>query len=233
MASQGLDNQLSFTLPEGVSINFVPAGLIVRASAYLIDFTIRMLIIVVLGMALSVFGKAGQGLLFILYFVVSWGYYIYFEGKNGQTPGKKKFNLQVVQDNGLPTRFSHIVLRNLLRAADAFPFFYITGLSTMALNKRFKRIGDWAAGTLVVYQEPLVKEQEKSEQVQVLAPKVQLTTEEQQTLISFAERSQSFSQARQDELAAILGTSLFPDQTEKITSEQLKALAKYYAGQAI
>jgi hypothetical protein len=59
----------------------------------------------------------------------------------------------VVMDSGLPLTPGASVIRNLLRAADFLPFLYAAGAACMLLRADFKRLGDIAAGTLVVYAE--------------------------------------------------------------------------------
>ncbi len=230
MQYQGSDNKIYRALPEGVSVNLIPAGIAVRSIAYLIDFLIRAVVIISCGIVFSYMGNVGEGLLLLLYFIVSWGYYIYFEAKNGQTPGKKKVNLRIVQDNGLPAKLSHIVLRNLLRSADAFPFAYCLGLAVMVSGKESKRIGDWAAGTLVVYDEdPKIKMLTKEYDSKV--PNFNLSTEEQQAVIAFSQRSYELSPSRQAELANILSKQLAVSDEE--ATQKLKEIAQYYAGQKI
>jgi len=180
--------------------------------------------------AFSFMGDVGTGLILLLYFTLSWGYYIYFEAKNGQTPGKKKLNLRIVQDNGLPPKLSHIVLRNLLRSADAFPFVYCLGLVVMVSGKESKRIGDWAAGTIVVYdKDPQINTltQEYASKV----PNFSLSTEEQLAVIAFSQRSSELSKSRQAELANILSKQLAV--TDDEASQKLNEIAQYYAGQEI
>lgn len=228
--TQGLNNSINNALPEGVSITLTPAGISVRTKAYLFDFLIRALVMLVFGFVFSFMGKAGQGILLVLYFIISWGYYIVFESLNGQTPGKKRYKLQVVQDNGLPCKLPNIVLRNLLRPADSFPFAYFVGLIVMALNNKYKRLGDWAAGTMVVYLEDK-KLNLVSQTKDILPPKFDLSTEEQLAIIQFFERSEELSQARQAELASILSAVLKAEGSE--ASDKLKAIARFYAGQEI
>lgn len=230
MYQQGIDNKLARILPEGVSINIVPAGIAVRTSAYLIDFLIRAVVLIVSGILLSFLGKAGEGIFLVIYFVVTWGYYIFFELKYGQTPGKKRYNLKVVQDNGLPIQLSHAVLRNLLRSADAFPVAYILGVLTMVFGKQFKRIGDWGAGTIVIYQQPSATVKLPNTDVALPSP-VALSTEEQQAIIAFAERSDELSTARQNELANLLVEPLAIE--GEAANERLKKIAQHYVGQEI
>ena len=124
MLQQGLDNQHLVQLPEGISIAITPAGLLARSCAYLIDFSIRLIISIAIIWIFSNFDESGWGVILILLFIINWGYNILFESRGGQTIGKKRMKLRVVQDNGLPASLSQIVIRNLLRAVDLFPVAY-------------------------------------------------------------------------------------------------------------
>ena len=230
MNYQGLDNQSLHKLPEGVSINLTPAGIAIRSCAYLYDFLIRSVIVALFAFIFQFFGDSGIGLSLIVYFCISWGYYIFFEAKNGTTPGKKKFKLKVVQDNGLPANLQNIIIRNLIRPADSFPFAYALGLVTMAFGKEFKRIGDWAAGTIVIYDDD-VSYADISTNGEVSAPNILLSTEEQQVVISFAERSEKLSTDRQVEIANLLSKQL--NHVDESANEKLKQMARFYVGQEI
>lgn len=230
MLYQGLDNRIYRRLPEGVSIQVTPAGLAVRVSAYLYDLLFRSAVFLCFSLVFSQLGKVGEGLLLVVFFVISWGYYIFFECRDGRTPGKKKFKLRVVQDNSLPVTPSQVVLRNLIRPADSFPFLYILGVLVMSNNRLFKRLGDWAAGTIVVHEHVQPDSETKfSEQSE--APEFLLSTEDQQTIIAFAEHSQFLSEARQAELANILEKKL--KATDQSAAEKLKRIAQYYVGQDV
>lgn len=84
-------------------------------------------------------------------FAISFLYPIVFEWfAAGRTPGKMALNLQVMDQQGLRLRFSQVVVRNLLRAVDALPAFYLVGGLSGLLTARAQRLGDVAAGTIVV-----------------------------------------------------------------------------------
>jgi len=92
----------------------------------------------------------GIGVVVVL-FLIQFGYFMFFEIiLNGQTPGKRLFGLRVIKDNGFPLAPLDSVIRNLVRIIDFFPFAYGVGLVTMFMNVRAKRLGDFAASTLVV-----------------------------------------------------------------------------------
>ncbi|MGB6902047.1 MAG: RDD family protein, partial [Acidobacteriaceae bacterium] len=85
--------------------------------------------------------------------LLRWGYYTVFEAFwNGQTPGKKLCKLRVIRDSGRQITFFESLTRNLIRVIDSLPGFYAIGIVTMLCNRRSKRLGDFAAGTLVVHE---------------------------------------------------------------------------------
>jgi uncharacterized RDD family membrane protein YckC len=87
----------------------------------------------------------------LLAFLFLWGYYIYFETSwNGQTPGKRWAGIRVIRQNGMPVTLGEVVIRNLIRFIDFLPILYGVGIVTMFADGRSRRLGDLAAGTLVV-----------------------------------------------------------------------------------
>ena len=87
----------------------------------------------------------------LLNFCVFWGYYIVFElAWGGRTPGKRVAKIRIVRADGGPAGASEIVVRNLVRMIDMLPVGYLIGLITMLANRQARRLGDFAAGTLVV-----------------------------------------------------------------------------------
>ena len=100
----------------------------------------------------GLFGAIVLILLFLGTFFLIWGYYMVFEIVwSGQTPGKRALGLRVIRENGYPLRAGDAVVRNLIRILDGPPFFgAVLGSLVMLCNDRAKRIGDFAAGTIVV-----------------------------------------------------------------------------------
>jgi len=87
----------------------------------------------------------------LLFFFLSIGYSILFEWFwRGQTVGKRVVGLRVVDAQGLRLQFSQIVVRNLLRVADALPVLYLVGGIACLASRRSQRLGDFAANTVVV-----------------------------------------------------------------------------------
>ncbi|MCG8617700.1 MAG: RDD family protein [Desulfobacterales bacterium] len=199
----GIDTVKRYETPEGVVIRLKVAGPVSRACAWLVDLSIKVGLCLVIAIILGILGHAGQGIILIFIFLIEWFYPVIFELYWGATPGKKSMNLMVVQDNCTPVSFTASVLRNLLRAADFFPFFYGAGLVTMVCNKDFKRLGDIAAGTLVVYDTP-GRTVNKIAEAQPKQPPADLRVNEQRTILDFSERSIYLSKERRIELAEIL-----------------------------
>ena len=164
-----LDSRIEIVTPENIAFQYVLAGPFRRLPAFLIDCAIRavaLLALFLFGTLTSIVGATGFGLgmALVVWFVLSWFYGGIFETLwNGQTPGKRLFNLRVLSLDGQPINALQAVLRNVLRDADALPIIgfsvefglplYILGLTVMAANDRFQRLGDLAAGTIVVVEQ--------------------------------------------------------------------------------
>jgi uncharacterized RDD family membrane protein YckC len=97
------------------------------------------------------------GFVVLIEFLVYWGFYIFFEMLwNGQSPGKRWTGLRVIHNNGDPINLPESVIRNLVRMIDMLPSFYGLGLVIMFIDSRSRRLGDLAAGTLVVYDKDFI-----------------------------------------------------------------------------
>jgi len=198
---QMLDTVRTFETPESIDLQLRVAGPTVRAAAWFIDMLIRTVVYIALGMFSGYLGEMGTGLLLLSIFLLEWFYPVFFEVfKMGATPGKKRMGIRVVSDNGTPVNWNASVIRNLLRAADILPFLYGFGLITMFLNRDFKRLGDLAAGTLVIYSETK-QERGAIPAAEALPPPFPLSIDEQRAILDFAERSAYLSTQRQEELA--------------------------------
>lgn len=179
-----------------------------RSLAFALDLGLRGLILGILLTALALLGNLGIGLGSLLLFLVSWWYMVLFEVLNqGRSPGKQIMGLRVVQDDGTPIGWSSSLIRNLLRFVDLLPFGYFLGAVSCLQHPQFKRLGDLAAGTLVVYrEEPPAYPQ--LPQVQALRLPFALEPVEQRAILAFAERQGELSTERINELAAILAVPL-------------------------
>ncbi|MFK3792549.1 MULTISPECIES: RDD family protein [Pseudomonas] len=223
-----LDTRYQVETPEGIDLPLRPAGLLVRTLAYGLDLGIRALVMGVLFVALGFFGEIGIGLGSILLFLISWWYMVLFEVLNqGRSPGKQMMGLRVVQDDGTPIGWSASLTRNLLRFADMLPFAYFLGAISCLQHPAFKRLGDLAAGTLVIYREQTVERPQLPPATPRSAP-FALSLDEQRAILGFAERQAQLSAERTQELAAILAQPLHVP-TAQATAE-LNGIARGFLG---
>ncbi|MGH8491594.1 MAG: RDD family protein [Moraxellaceae bacterium] len=224
-----LDTRLALATPEGVDLTLVPAGAMVRVSAFAIDLLIRGGILFALAMMAGLLGKLGNGLFLLMLFLVEWFYPVLFELFNhGATPGKKAMGICVVESDGRPVGFAASVIRNLLRTADFLPFLFGFGLLFMLFHPRFQRLGDLAAGTLVVWA-PVAIKVPVLPAAAIAAPTCKLRLVEQQALIAFAERSPRLSPSRQQELANILEP--LTQAANERGVQKLQGMARWLAGE--
>lgn len=176
MQNDPLREQYTIDTPENVTVGYTVAGIGSRFVGALIDTTLIVLALLALNIGVMLLvasiGRSGAGavadaaldesdpgwvtgLIIALYallnFAVVWGYYLGFELRwAGQSPGKRVAGTQVVRSNGAPAGFGESAIRNVVRLIDFLPFAYGVGLVTMICNSQARRLGDYAAGTLVV-----------------------------------------------------------------------------------
>ncbi|WP_094705724.1 RDD family protein [Hahella sp. CCB-MM4] len=219
-----LDTAVAIETPEGIDFDLVPSGPIARVLAYLADLLIRGVVMIALSIFLGLLGDFGGGLYLVFYFFLEWLYPVVFEVTRGATPGKMWLDLKVVHDDGTPVTLSSSLLRNLLRTADFLPLFYATGLISMLCNDQFKRLGDIAAGTLVVRISKPRQPARQELPPPSLSP-VPLNQAEQAAVIQFTLRHDVLSKPRQAELAGILESMLLgmPGDTQSVTSSTEEA----------
>jgi uncharacterized RDD family membrane protein YckC len=141
--------------PEGISFTLLLASPVTRFLAWIIDFLAIMALDSALQSALQITGVLGadfaQAAGILGYFVLSTGYGIVLEWRlRGQTLGKRVLGLRVMDAQGLRLDFSQIVIRNLLRAVDLLPIFYLVGGMVSVFTRNAQRLGDLAANTIVV-----------------------------------------------------------------------------------
>jgi len=203
-----LDTRYQVETPEGIDLHLRPAGLVPRALAFAIDLAIRGLILTVVFIVLGLLGQFGMGLGTILLFLVTWWYMVLFEVLNqGRSPGKQMLGLRVVHDDGTPIGWAASLTRNLLRFVDILPFGYTLGIISCLNHSAFKRLGDIAAGTLVVYRDAPLSKPQLTDAAPLPAP-FPLSLGEQRAILGFAERGSQLSAARRAELAALLAEPL-------------------------
>lgn len=215
--------RLAVETPEHVVLELELAGVGSRALAALIDAVIVVSGLFVVGIALIVttlyvtpIGSIGDAVLGLAIFAAVFGYYTLFEGLGGgRTPGKRVVGLRVVRDTGHAIGFGDAAVRNIVRLADALPPPYLIGAIMVAAHPRGKRLGDLAAGTVVVRDRPTRVRQPAPDHAAAKAGAAttmpaaplaapELPDEEWRLLARWAERSGTLDAAVQTRVASTL-----------------------------
>lgn len=220
-----LDTRIQVATPEGVELGLPLAGVGARSLAWLIDALIKFTALVVFNVLLQFMGELGIGLRLIATFLVLWFYNVAFEVlRRGATPGKKFLGLRVMHSDGTPVGWNGSMIRNLVRFVDVLPGCYAFGCLSVLCTRKFQRLGDLAADTVVIFAEASagVYRPFDSEPLPVTVP---LAPEEAQAIVSFGERSSGLNADRAEELAAILAPVLGEG-----SAERLRGHASWLAG---
>jgi uncharacterized RDD family membrane protein YckC len=215
-----IDTSQAIELAEGVEVRLRIAGPLPRGLALGLDMLFQGLILTAAAflMMLAGFGigmEVAVGMFLLAWFFMRWWYPVFFEAsKRGATPGKRILGLRVVQTSGAPITFGQAILRNFLRWIDEMPLWpaawtggmYLPtmafGLAACMATRRFQRLGDLAAGTVVIYDkvlpEPAVPAPPPMEAAR---PVVALRPEEVRAVVAFRERAGLWSEGRRAEIA--------------------------------
>lgn len=218
--------------PENVEFAYDIAGIGSRFLAAIIDTMVIIILLFILIfdflLMTETFFDLGSGTsdiisaLFLLAgFAFLWGYYITFEMFwNGQSPGKRALGLRVVREGGRPITFASSAIRNIIRLIDFLPSFYGIGVIAMFIDRRARRLGDLAAGTLVVKERQNVTldslltsspiaTQPTNEGQQLTLPNIELLTPQDYQLIQeFLQRRSELSRDARLRLSVQLGNGI-------------------------
>jgi uncharacterized RDD family membrane protein YckC len=215
-----LDTTVRIVTPERIIFQYPLAGPFHRALAYLIDRGLTIALAcagLILAMAVTLGSPAGLGVFLVGYFALDWGYTTSCEAfLNGRTLGKRAVGIRVVTDQGVPITGAQAVVRNVVGAADGLlPFFYLTGLASMLLTAKFQRLGDLAAGTMVIVEERVrrsgvvtVKEPAVEAVLPWLPLRIAAGSELARALSDYVRRRDRFSPGQREEMAAPLARPL-------------------------
>ena len=171
-STPSLQQRVDIETPEQVVISYTVAGIGSRAAAAMLDYALMgvitfglWLLFVMLGRAVGAAGadstaaqqSSGAWALAVIIFIgfaLQWGYYVVFEALwDGQTPGKRRMGIRVVQDGGYSVSFAASAVRNVTRIIDMQPgALYAVGIISAASSASGKRLGDMMAGTIVVQE---------------------------------------------------------------------------------
>jgi len=234
----GMDERMTIRTPEHVELRLLLAGAGNRFLALLVDLMLQALlfggIFAGAGLALwagrSFLADATEQILerlgvwvlaafVFLLFLVQWGYFTLFETLwAGQTPGKRLMMIRVVREDGRPIGFAEAAIRNLLRVVlDSQPLnLYAVGFVTGMLNARFRRLGDFAAGTVVIRERrravpgagPRLRAPAQPALAQAGPLVRQLTREEAAMLQAYLRRRDELDVVRRSEMARRIAASL-------------------------
>ena len=166
-----LEDVATVETPEQIELALPLAGVGSRALAFILDFAIQLvpiiiaLVLVLAVKSISLLNTAGKdaapndvrpsvmaaAVFSIIVFVTNFLYFTFFDlVSRGQSPGKRALKLRVVRDGGLAIDARSSLIRNLVRTVDMLPGFYVLGMVSIFLSREHKRVGDLAAGTLVI-----------------------------------------------------------------------------------
>lgn len=236
-------DSLTIQTPEQVGFDYVLAGLGSRSAAFLMDTAIRWFIVLavfaVLILVLRFLPSKGfsqwvadpskpwafwfMAVAALAYSFVELGYFLFFEALwSGQTPGKRRQGLRVIRIDGQPIGWLESSIRNILRAVDLLAGFYPLGIVVVFLSRNNQRIGDYAAGTVVIVER---KQSVPAERKQALPPQglthaetewyvSRLQPAQYQVLRSFLDRRAQMEKGHRHELARLLCHRLFKQKSK-------------------
>ena len=221
------EDRISVATPEGVTLEVTLAGVGSRFAAGVIDQLLRWSVLLALVTLLAVLqegisddGISGTGVVTIIVavFLVQFGYDVLFETlASGRTPGKRWTGLRVVKKGGTPVGFLASALRNILRIVDSLPGFYLVGILSVMFTANNQRLGDLAAGTIVVRERRQSTALPSSPRASGPAPADStlydvsaVSAEEVATVRRFLERRATLTPEARDRLAHEMATRLGP-----------------------
>jgi uncharacterized RDD family membrane protein YckC len=235
-----MDRNVDVRTPESIEFRYELAGLGSRFLALVIDQILQVLVL--LAIVFGVFWgllhlpntghgdeKLGSAILVafivVVVFLVFFGYFIAFETLwNGQTPGKKALGIRVVRDGGFPLDFGASLVRNLIRIGEFTLGYYALSAISMLLSPENKRLGDFAAGTIVVRDARLALAPNVEEPAIAYAPTRYLSGEERALVKRFLERRDAMAAENRRALARKLADRLRERLPEDLSSLDDEAL---------
>lgn len=141
----------------GIGSRFI--AILIDTILWVIGFFVLLIVFAVLRPAFHAFNRVSEqwvtAIVIFILFLLQWGYFTLFEVFwNGQTPGKKIAKIRVIQKSGRPIGMLESMARNFIRMVDQIPSFYAVGIVAIFVTRQNQRLGDIAAGTLVVRDRP-------------------------------------------------------------------------------
>ena len=234
-----IDDSFSIQTPEGVELFYLLADPVSRAIAFVLDgifisiglFIFSYCLILLLSQISFSELNALVGIWFIGIFLFSWGYFFLSEWLfNGTTLGKRMMNLRVVSDNFASLTASQSAWRNVLRYLDLLPFAGGIGLVSMLITDKNQRLGDYLAGTVVVFRNTESVLKEKISSSISRPPPFSLNRDESRALIDFAIYAENHAFSRLAEMSAPFASFFPADCTVKERVEEMRAWGNWLYG---
>ncbi|HEX9404968.1 MAG TPA: RDD family protein [Steroidobacteraceae bacterium] len=225
-----IDTVITAETPEGIAISMRAAGFPVRCMAFLIDALIRYMIVSGVAATLGPGGRVGTGVLLIIVFLILWLYPIIFElTPAAATPGKRAMGIQVMMANGLPLTPAGSLIRNLMRAVDMLPLLYGFAIVSVLMRRDARRLGDLAAGTIVVYRDRTSPTSDFGPG-EPLPPPMPLNIRQQTAIAAFGWRVNRLTPERAEEIA-VLAAAAVPGAKDSAVTARLVGIARWQHGQ--
>jgi uncharacterized RDD family membrane protein YckC len=227
--------EIDITTPEHVHLKFKIAGIGSRATAQIIDWIILGLLNFTIFFISIKVNKSFLGdidgftnyfwaIVIILFFILTWGYFAFFEFFNsGRTIGKWLIGIRVIQDNGQSITFMSSFIRNLLRIVDFLPGMYLLGILMIFFHSKHKRVGDLVAGTVVIYERKRKKRKKNAFQKEMEKRNIQpgrmelddwskkkIGAREWDILKTYMERRQTLGTVEREKLTIKVASVLLP-----------------------
>jgi len=233
------DTSLEALTPEGVKFTLTPAGLPVRTLAYGIDKITQWIIIIIIYLSFYFLRfLTGIWIFLLLNFLVDWFYHVICElAFGGQSLGKRLTGIRVIKSNGAPVDPASSFLRNLLRFADTFCFFFPIAFISISASRGFRRLGDWVSGTLVVYLHTLERFPRNTtgflSKYEPVVPPYPLSHDEKQAILNFARRYFLFGESRANEIATAYTPYLRNGDSSLSDAAYLLGIARNLLGESL
>ena len=222
-----LDERLTIDTPEQIAIELPVAGIGSRFLALTLDTVLQILLVIFAsltllflqptlgytGLAAEWLATLGTSMSILFGFCVYWGYFACFEIVwSGRTPGKRLAGIRVIKESGRPISAYEAIGRNVLRAIDFFPVGYGLGILVMMLNRHSRRIGDYVAGTIVVYDRDTADFvpawPEATSERAPSASMARVTTEELGLIEAYLQRRHALDPEVRDEMGTQIATRI-------------------------
>lgn len=239
-----MDRRVDIRTPESIAFTYELAGLGSRFLALVLDLLIQIGVLLALwfGLVMAV-ARAGPvkhpppgiekfagaiaiALVVLVVFLVFFGYFIVFETFwNGQTPGKRALGIRVVRDGGYPLDFGAALIRNLIRVGEMTLGFYALSAVSMLVSPENKRLGDIAAGTIVVRDARLEMPVRLTQEAEPRYEATRYLSGEERALVRrFLDRRATLPTQNRSELAAQLAGRVrerVPPELQRLDDESL------------